>query len=112
MVGFALELDRADKAAAGAGGEPSLNERQEPRRIAHDIREQPIDRSDRVRIECEGALAPVGLKLSMAVRERIQQVGFVLVILLMVFVLTNDALKQISIWRTPAPSQPAATPAK
>jgi regulator of sigma E protease len=56
----------------------------------------------------EGALAPVGLKLSLAVRERIQQVGFVLVILLMVFVLTNDALKQISIWRTPAPS---ATPA-
>ena len=60
----------------------------------------------------EGALAPAGLKLSLAVRERIQQVGFVLVILLMVFVLTNDALKQISIWRTPAPSQPVATPPK
>ncbi len=61
----------------------------------------------------EGALAPAGLKLSLAVRERIQQVGFVLVILLMVFVLTNDALKQISIWRGPGNNQPAATsPAK
>jgi regulator of sigma E protease len=61
----------------------------------------------------EGALAPIGLSLSLAVRERIQQVGFVLVILLMVFVLTNDALKQISIWRGPGNSQPAATtPAK
>ncbi|HSP62088.1 MAG TPA: site-2 protease family protein, partial [Pyrinomonadaceae bacterium] len=61
----------------------------------------------------EGALAPVGLKLSLAVRERIQQVGFVLVILLMVFVLTNDALKQISIWRGPGNSPPPATsPAK
>jgi len=57
----------------------------------------------------EGALAPAGLKLSLAVRERIQQVGFVLVILLMVFVLTNDALKQISIWRGPGISQPATT---
>ncbi len=61
----------------------------------------------------EGALAPVGLSLSLAVRERIQQVGFVLVILLMVFVLTNDALKQISIWRGPGNSAPATTtPAK
>jgi regulator of sigma E protease len=59
----------------------------------------------------EGALAPVGLKVSVAVRERIQQVGFVVVILLMVFVLTNDILKQISISRgsrsTPATSTPA-----
>ena len=60
----------------------------------------------------EGALAPVGLKLSLAVRERIQQVGFVLVILLMVFVLTNDALKQISIWRGPGNEKPAASPGK
>ncbi len=61
----------------------------------------------------EGALAPVGLKLSMAVRDRIQQVGFVLVILLMVFVLTNDILKQVSISRGSSTSQPAATtPAK
>jgi regulator of sigma E protease len=54
----------------------------------------------------EGALATIGLKLSMAVRERIQQVGFVVVILLMVFVITNDVIKQFS--RTPD-SKPAAT---
>jgi uncharacterized integral membrane protein len=47
------------------------------------------------------------------VRERIQQVGFVFVILLMVFVLTNDALKQISLWRGGSSTPPAnVTPAK
>ena len=59
----------------------------------------------------EGALATVGLTISMRVRERIQQVGFVMVILLMVFVITNDLLKQASIWRgsgdQPAVTQPA-----
>src|ERR1700730_1647254 len=55
----------------------------------------------------EGALAVVGMSLSMTVRERIQQVGFVAVILLMVFVLTNDVLKQFS-RGTPA-NKPAAT---
>jgi len=60
----------------------------------------------------EGALATVGLTISMRVRERIQQVGFVMVILLMVFVITNDLLKQASIWRGTG-DQPAATqPAK
>src|SRR4051812_33167456 len=54
----------------------------------------------------EGALAIVGMSISMRVRERIQQVGFVFVILLMVFVLTNDALKQWSIWRGNAGSSP------
>jgi regulator of sigma E protease len=44
----------------------------------------------------EGVLGTVGMKLSMRVRERIQQVGFVMVLLLMVFVLTNDALKFFS----------------
>ncbi len=63
----------------------------------------------------EGILAVVGMTISTAVRERIQQVGFVVVILLMVFVITNDLLKQASIWRgsnnppaattTPAPSK-------
>ncbi|MGH9880472.1 MAG: site-2 protease family protein, partial [Pyrinomonadaceae bacterium] len=58
----------------------------------------------------EGALATIGLKLSLAVKERIQQVGFVVVILLMVFVITNDVIKTVS--RTPD-SKPAATaPAK
>ncbi len=56
----------------------------------------------------EGALAIVGLTLSMRVRDRIQQVGFVMVLLLMVFVITNDVLKQASIWRG-SRSKPAAT---
>lgn len=57
----------------------------------------------------EGALATIGLKLSMTVRERIQQVGFVVVILLMVFVITNDVLKQFSRGSAnkPAATQPA-----
>ena len=44
----------------------------------------------------EGALATVGMKISMRVRDRIQQVGFVMVLLLMVFVITNDLLKTFS----------------
>jgi regulator of sigma E protease len=47
----------------------------------------------------EGALATVGMKLSMRVRDRIQQVGFVAVILLMVFVITNDFVKEAARWR-------------
>jgi len=43
----------------------------------------------------EGLLALIGLSISAAVRDRIQQVGFVMVLLLMVFVLTNDVLKSI-----------------
>ena len=61
----------------------------------------------------EGVLAVIGMTISAAVRERIQQVGFVVVILLMVFVITNDLLKQASIWRGSNNSPPAtATPAK
>ncbi|HEV2827966.1 MAG TPA: PDZ domain-containing protein, partial [Pyrinomonadaceae bacterium] len=56
----------------------------------------------------EGALAILGMKLSMRVRDRIQQVGFVMVLLLMVFVITNDLLKQASIWRS-GNNPPAAT---
>jgi regulator of sigma E protease len=44
----------------------------------------------------EGLLATVGLTISMTVRERIQQVGFVMVLLLMVFVISNDVLKLFS----------------
>ena len=59
----------------------------------------------------EGLLATVGLSISMRVRERIQQVGFVMVILLMVFVIGNDFLKLASNWRgsgePPAATQPA-----
>lgn len=63
----------------------------------------------------EGALATVGWKISTRVRDRIQQVGFVVVILLMVFVITNDVIKQASIWRGGGSSPPPAstpTPAK
>lgn len=44
----------------------------------------------------EGVLGTVGMKLSLRVRDRIQQVGFVMVLLLMVFVITNDVLKTFS----------------
>ena len=44
----------------------------------------------------EAILAVGGWKLSMRVRERIQQVGFVLLLLLMGFVITNDLLKKVS----------------
>ncbi len=60
----------------------------------------------------EAVLATVGLKLSMRVRDRIQQVGFVMVILLMVFVITNDLLKQAAVWRGGTSPPAAATPAK
>jgi regulator of sigma E protease len=63
----------------------------------------------------DGLLAVVGMTISVTVRERIQQVGFVFVILLMVFVITNDLLKQASIWRggdnPPASASPAPTTA-
>jgi regulator of sigma E protease len=55
----------------------------------------------------EGLLALVGMTISATVRERIQQVGFVVVILLMVFVITNDVLKRVSSPSTESP--PAAT---
>jgi regulator of sigma E protease len=57
----------------------------------------------------EGTLAAVGMTLSMRVRDRIQQVGFVMVLLLMVFVITNDVLKSFS--RGPG-DQPAVTTGK
>jgi regulator of sigma E protease len=60
----------------------------------------------------EAVLATVGMKLSMRVRDRIQQIGFVMVILLMVFVITNDLLKQASIWRGGSNPPGAATPGK
>lgn len=60
----------------------------------------------------EGVLALIGLSISTVVRERIQQVGFVMVLLLMVFVITNDLLKSFT-GRVAEPQKPAATqPAK
>ena len=59
----------------------------------------------------EALLALVGLTLSVTVRDRIQQAGFVVVILLMVFVITNDLIKQASIWRGGGGNAPASSPA-
>jgi len=59
----------------------------------------------------EGALALIGMTISAAVRERIQQVGFVVVLLLMVFVITNDVLKRWSMRQAPDNNAPAASPA-
>ena len=58
----------------------------------------------------EGVLATVGMKLSLRVRDRIQQVGFVMVLLLMVFVITNDVLKTFS--RGPSNTPEVTQPAK
>lgn len=58
----------------------------------------------------EGLLATVGLSISVTVRERIQQVGFVMVLLLMVFVISNDVLKLFSRSTTEKPA--ASAPAK
>jgi len=58
----------------------------------------------------EGVLGTVGMKLSMRVRDRIQQVGFVMVLLLMVFVITNDVLKSFSSGSVDKPA--VTTPAK
>ena len=57
----------------------------------------------------EAILGLVGMKLSMRVRERIQQVGFVMLLLLMGFVITNDLLKKVS--RPPDDTKPPAATA-
>lgn len=58
----------------------------------------------------EGLLALIGLSISAVVRDRIQQVGFVMVLLLMVFVITNDLVKMLS--REPDKPPAASAPAK
>lgn len=59
----------------------------------------------------EGVLALIGLSMSAAVRDRIQQVGFVMVLLLMVFVIGNDVIKVMTKnheeEKPPAATQPA-----
>jgi regulator of sigma E protease len=61
----------------------------------------------------EAVLGWVGLRLSMTVRERIQQVGFVMLILLMGFVITNDLIKEGTNLLHRSNEKPAATqPAK
>src|SRR5678816_1908942 len=59
----------------------------------------------------EGLLALIGLSISAAVRDRIQQVGFVMVLLLMVFVIGNDVLKKFGGGAEPE-RPPASSPAK
>jgi regulator of sigma E protease len=60
----------------------------------------------------EGLLALIGLSISAAVRDRIQQVGFVMVLLLMVFVITNDVIKTFGGGNREQEKPPAAAPAK
>lgn len=60
----------------------------------------------------EGLLALVGLSISAAIRDRIQQVGFVMVLLLMVFVISNDLIKTFGGSREPQRPPPASAPAK
>jgi len=59
----------------------------------------------------EGLLALIGLSISAAVRDRIQQVGFVMVLLLMVFVISNDLIKTFGGNREPE-KPPATAPAQ
>src|SRR5688572_22284693 len=59
----------------------------------------------------EGLLALVGLSISTVVRDRIQQVGFVMVLLLMVFVISNDLIKTFG-RREPDKPPAASAPAK
>jgi regulator of sigma E protease len=59
----------------------------------------------------EGALAIFGMKISMRVRERIQQVGFVFLLLLMGFVIINDVTKIAPRWLG-GKEKPAATQTK
>lgn len=59
----------------------------------------------------EGILGWMGLKLSMTMRERIQQVGFVFLLLLMGFVIINDVTKYAPGWFRTA-ERPAATQQK
>jgi len=59
----------------------------------------------------EGLLALIGLTLSVTIRDRIQQVGFVMVLLLMVFVITNDVLKQFGGAASEPEKPPASAPA-
>ena len=61
----------------------------------------------------EGLLALVGLSISAGVRDRIQQVGFVMVLILMVFVISNDVIKLFAGGREPEkPPAAAASPSK
>jgi regulator of sigma E protease len=53
----------------------------------------------------EGVLGLVGMTMTMNFRERFQQVGFVLVLLLMGFVIVNDSAKVVEEWFNKPPAQ-------
>jgi len=53
----------------------------------------------------EAILGLVGWTISMNFRERFQQVGFVLVLLLMGFVIVNDSARLVERWFSKAPAQ-------
>jgi regulator of sigma E protease len=53
----------------------------------------------------EGILGLVGLTMTMNFRERFQQVGFVLVLLLMGFVIVNDSARLVERWFNKPPAQ-------
>jgi regulator of sigma E protease len=62
----------------------------------------------------EALMGLVGLTLTINMRERFQQVGFVMVLLLMAFVIGNDIVRKISrpAVESPPATQPAATPGR
>jgi regulator of sigma E protease len=60
----------------------------------------------------EAVLGVVGITLSLNLRERIQQVGFVMLLLLMGFVITNDLIKEASIRFGWGADKPAAVRTK
>lgn len=57
----------------------------------------------------EAVLGWIGVKLTMTMRERIQQVGFVMLLLLMGLVIFNDVSKEFSRWGSKSDDKPAAT---
>ena len=54
VIRHALEFDRADEVLHQAGGAPAFDQAQQPRRIADDVGEQPVDRADALRLQRKG----------------------------------------------------------
>lgn len=57
----------------------------------------------------EGLLEKIGVALSTTIRERIQYAGLLVLLVLMVFVISNDIVKVFTNWRGNAQQPPAAT---
>jgi regulator of sigma E protease len=60
----------------------------------------------------EALLGLIGVRLTMNMRERLQQVGFVMLLLLMGFVITNDLIKEATILRGTGGERPPAVSGK